>query len=66
MALSPKKTRFNLSVEKEMLEYLKNLAEVDYNRSTNSLIIRLITLGLQSEEVQPLIEKLEQAQNTEK
>ncbi len=66
MGLKESKCRFNLSIEKEMLEYLKGLAETDYGRSCNSLIIRLITLGLQSEEMQPLIEKLEQAQNTEK
>lgn len=64
--LRESKCRFNLSIEKEMLEYLKGLAETDYGRSCNSLIIRLILLGLQSEEIQPLIEKFEQAKSTEK
>ena len=64
--LRESKCRFNLSIEKEMLEYLKGLAETDYGRSCNSLIIRLILLGLQSEEIQPLIEKFEQTKSTEK
>ena len=66
MALSKDKTRFNLSISKELLETLKTLAILDDDRSCNSLIIKLINRGLESEEMQPLIEKLEQAQNTEK
>lgn len=66
MALSKDKTRFNLSISKELLETLKTLAILDDDRSCNSLIIKLINRGLESEEMQPLLEKLEQIQNTEK
>ena len=66
MALGKDKTRFNLSISKELLETLKTLAILDDDRSCNSLIIKLINRGLESEEMQPLLEKLEQIQNTEK
>ena len=66
MALSKDKTRFNLSISKELLETLKTLAILDDDRSCNSLIIKLINRGLESEEMQPLLEKLEQSKSTEK
>ena len=66
MALSKDKTRFNLSISKELLETLKTLAILDDDRSCNSLIIKLINRGLESEEMQPLLEKLEQNKSTEK
>ena len=66
MGLGKNKTRFNLSIEKVLLEELKTLAILDDDRSCNSLILKVLRLGLQSEEMQPLIEKLEQIQNTEK
>jgi hypothetical protein len=66
MALSKDKTRFNLSISKELLETLKTLAILDDDRSCNSLIIKLINRGLESEEMQPLLEKFEQTKSTEK
>lgn len=66
MALSKDKTRFNLSISKELLETLKTLAILDDDRSCNSLIIKLINRGLESEEMQPLLEKLEQTKSTDK
>ena len=59
MALSSKKTRFNLSIEKEQLDLLKALADADDSRSTNSMIIKLINIGLRSENMQELLDKLE-------
>lgn len=66
MALGNNKTRFNLSIEKVLLEELKTLAILDDDRSCNSLILKAIRLGLQSEEMKPLIEKFEQSKSTEK
>ena len=59
MALSSKKTRFNLSIEKEQLDLLKALADADDSRSTNSMIIKLINIGLRSENMQELLNKVQ-------
>ena len=65
MSLSKDKTRFNLSISKELLETLKTLAILDDDRSCNSLVIKLINRGLESEEMRPLLEKLEQSKSTD-
>lgn len=63
MGLKESKCRFNLSIEKEQLNLLKQLAEADDSRSTNSMIIKLINIGLRSENMQELLDKV---QSTEK
>ena len=59
MALKESKCRFNLSIEKEQLNLLKQLAEADDSRSTNSMIIKLINIGLRSENMQELLNKVQ-------
>lgn len=59
MALKDSKCRFNLSIEKEQLNLLKQLAEADDSRSTNSMIIKLINIGLRSENMQELLNKVQ-------
>jgi hypothetical protein len=59
MALKESKCRFNLSIEKEQLNLLKQLAEADDSRSTNSMIIKLINIGLRSENMQELLDKVQ-------
>ena len=59
MGLKESKCRFNLSIEKEQLNLLKQLAEADDSRSTNSMIIKLINIGLRSENMQELLNKVQ-------
>ena len=66
--LSPNKTRFNLSVEKDKLELLKEMGKLDHNRSCNSVIMMCIDIAIeQIPELQELAQKakdkLEQSTN---
>lgn len=68
MALKDSKCRFNLSIEKEQLELLKEMGKLDHNRSCNSVILMCIDIAIeQNPELQELARKAkDKLESTEK
>lgn len=66
--LRESKCRFNLSVEKTQIQLIKEMAKLDHDRSTNSMLLKCVDMAIeQIPELQELAqkakEKLEQSTN---
>ena len=66
--LRESKCRFNLSIEKEQLALIKEMARLDHDRSANSMLLKCVDMAIeQIPELQELAQKakkqLEQSTN---
>lgn len=68
MSLKSSKCRFNLSIEKEMLSLIKEMALIDHDRSCNSMLLKMCEMAIeQIPELQELAQKAkEKLESTEK